>query len=236
MKIDVISLFPEMMDGVLNASILKRAQEQNIAKIRTHDLREFAEDKHRTVDDRPFGGGPGMVLKCEPLVRAIEEIKKQEDGSKKEAKIIYLTPEGRLFDQSIARELVQEEQLILVSGHYEGIDERVRECWIDEELSIGDYVLTNGVLPVLIVIDAIVRLLPGVLGNEESAAQDSFGELKILEGPHYTRPAEFRGMQVPKVLLDGNHAEIDKWRQEQGLKRTRERRKDLITKEKKEIS
>lgn len=222
MTIDLITLFPEMLEGPLNASMLKRAREQGSVKIQIHDLREFATDKHRTVDDRPFGGGPGMVLKCEPLVRAIEAVKQQEKDRK--TKTIYMTPEGRRLDQKLVRELAREERLILVSGHYEGIDERVREGWIDEEVSIGDYILTNGAIASVIVMDAIVRLQEGVLGNEESARNDSFGEDGLLEGPHYTRPEEFRGLKVPKILLSGNHAEIEKWRKQKALERTEIRR------------
>ncbi|MEM9398708.1 MAG: tRNA (guanosine(37)-N1)-methyltransferase TrmD [Verrucomicrobiota bacterium] len=226
LKIEVLSLFPEMMNGVLSSSIMGRAQDKQAVQITTHDLRNFAKDKHKTVDDRPFGGGPGMVLKCEPLVEAIEAIKKQEEAT--QTKTIYLTPEGRRFNQAVAAELAQEKRILLVSGHYEGIDERVRDGWIDDEVSIGDYIVTNGVIPALVIMDAVIRLLPGVLGNEESAEKDSFSGEGILEGPHYTRPAEFKGMKAPEILFSGNHEAIAAWRQKQGLKRTEERRKDLI--------
>lgn len=216
-----------MLNGVLESSILHRAQKQGGVRIRVHDLREYAHDRHRTVDDRPFGGGPGMVMKCEPLVEAIEAIQGLE---KERARVIYLTPEGRKFGQSVARELSARPRLLLVSGHYEGIDERVREGWIDEEISIGDYVLTNGTLAGMVVTDAVVRLLPGVLGNEESSRTESFGSENLLEGPQYTRPVEFREKRVPEILMTGNHAAIAAWRKEQAEKRTRERRSDLQAK------
>ncbi|MDX6765988.1 MAG: tRNA (guanosine(37)-N1)-methyltransferase TrmD [Candidatus Methylacidiphilales bacterium] len=224
MKIDVLTLFPEMMEGPLRTSILQRAQKAGQAVIRVHNIRDQAHDRHRTVDDRPYGGGPGMVMMCEPLVSAIEAVRTLEAEP---ARVIYLTPEGKVFDQAKAVELAALPRLVLVSGHYEGIDERVREGWIDEEISIGDYVLTNGTLPALVVIDAVVRLLPGVLGNEESAETESFSA-DLLEGPQYTRPVEFRGKKVPEILLTGNHAAIATWRHEQAERRTRERRMDLL--------
>ncbi len=223
MKIDVLTLFPEMLDGVIRSSILQRACSSGKVEIGVTDIREFAQDKHRTVDDRPFGGGPGMVMKCEPLVDAIEAARKPDLKSR----VIYMTPEGAQFDQAKAEALSQEEHLIFVSGHYEGIDERVREGWIDEELSIGDYVLTNGTIAAAVVIDAVIRLLPGVLGNETSAEAESFSS-GLLEGPQYTRPEVFRGKEVPGILKTGNHAAIRKWRHEQALERTRQRRKDLL--------
>lgn len=224
MKIDVLTLFPEMMEGPLRTSILQRAQKAGQAVIRTHNIRDHAHDKHRTVDDRPYGGGPGMVMMCEPLVAAIEAAEKLEAEP---AWVVYLTPEGSVFNQAKASELAHRPRLILISGHYEGIDERVREEWVDEEISIGDYVLTNGTLPALVVIDAVVRLLPGVLGNDESAGKDSFSA-DLLEGPQYTRPVEYRGKKVPEILLTGNHAAIAAWRNEQAERRTRERRMDLM--------
>ena len=227
MKIDVLTLFPEMLAGSLQSSILKRAQQSGRVSIRVRDIRDYAHDKHRSVDDRPFGGGPGMVMKCEPLVEAIETTRGLEAEP---GRVIYLTPEGRRFNQRVAEEYAGCERLIFVSGHYEGIDERVREGWIDEELSIGDFVLTNGTIAALVVIDAVVRLLPGVLGNGDSAKTESFGEQSLLEGPQYTRPEEFRGRKVPAVLLNGNHAEIEVWRREQSARRTQERRKDLLEK------
>ncbi|MDR1144921.1 MAG: tRNA (guanosine(37)-N1)-methyltransferase TrmD [Verrucomicrobiales bacterium] len=229
MKIDVLTLFPEMLAGPLQASIVSRAQRGGQVRIDVHDIRDYAHAKHRTVDDRPFGGGPGMVMKCEPLVECIESVQTRETVR---GRVVYLTPEGVKFDQVKALEYSKLERLIFVSGHYEGVDERVREGWIDEELSIGDYVLSNGTIAALIVIDAVVRLLPGVLGNEASAQMDSFGADALLEGPQYTRPEEFRGRKVPEILLTGHHAAISAWRKEQAARRTSERRKDLLEKSK----
>jgi tRNA (guanine37-N1)-methyltransferase len=221
MKIDVLTLFPAMFMGPLDESIIKRARETGRLDLAIHNLRDYAHDRHKTVDDRPFGGGPGMLLKPEPIFEAVEDL------ARADTRVILLSPSGRTFTQAIARELAQRERLLLVSGHYEGFDERVREQLADDELSIGDYVLTNGALPVMVVIDAVTRLLPGVLGDEESAHQDSFSH-GLLEYPQYTRPAEFRGMKVPEVLLSGNHAQIARWRAEQALLRTAERRPDLL--------
>jgi tRNA (guanine37-N1)-methyltransferase len=221
MKIDVLTLFPEMFAGPLDASIVQRARESGLLDLRIHNLRDYTHDRHRTVDDKPFGGGPGMLLKPEPLFEAVETLGNDE------TKVILLTPVGRTFNQAIARELAGEKHLLLVSGSYEGIDERVREHLADDALSIGDYVLTNGALPAMVVIDAVTRLLPGVLGDDESARDESFSH-GLLEYPHYTRPADFRGMKVPEVLLSGNHAEIAKWRMEQARRRTAERRPDLL--------
>jgi len=228
MKIDVLTLFPGMLDGVIQSSILQRACSSGKVEIKIQDIRDYTEDKHRTVDDRPFGGGPGMVMKCEPLVRAIEASR----GSNKTSRVIYMTAEGKRLDQKKVGELSREEHLIFVSGHYEGIDERVREAWVDEELSIGDYVLTNGTIAAGVVIDSVVRLIPGVLGNESSAEIESFSS-GLLEGPQYTRPEEFRGMEVPAILKTGNHEAIREWRHEQALKRTKQRRKDLLDEEQK---
>jgi tRNA (guanine37-N1)-methyltransferase len=186
-----------------------------------HQLRDYTHDRHKTVDDRPFGGGPGMLLKPEPIFEAVENLAKEN------TRVILLSPAGRTFNQAIARELATYEHLLLVSGHYEGFDERVRAELADDELSIGDYVLTNGALPVMVIIDAVTRLIPGVLGDDESAQEESFSH-GLLEYPQYTRPAEFNGMKVPDVLLSGNHAEIAKWRAEQAKLRTRERRPDLL--------
>ena len=205
----MITLFPEMFEGVLGESILKRAQEKRLVEIRLHNLRDWAKDKHRTVDDRPYGGGPGMVLKVDVVVPAIEEV--TSDERRATSKVILLSPQGKKYNQKMARELAQEERLILVAGHYEGFDERIRE-FVDEEISIGDYVLTGGELPAMVIIDSVVRLLPGALGDEESAKQESFSQENLLDHPSYTRPAEFREMKVPEVLLSGNHAEIEKWR------------------------
>ena len=221
MKIDVLTLFPAMFAGPLDESIIKRARETGRLDLAIHNLRDYAHDRHKTVDDRPFGGGPGMLLKSEPIFEAVESLAREG------TRVILLSPAGRLFSQAIARELAGIEHLLMVSGHYEGFDERVREQLADDELSIGDYVLTNGALPVMVIIDAVTRLLPGVLGDEGSAQDDSFSQ-GLLEYPQYTRPAEFRGSKVPEVLLSGNHAEIARWRAEQALLRTRERRPDLL--------
>ena len=226
MKIDLLTLFPAMAQGVLAESILGRAQRSGLVEIRVHQLRDYAKDKHHTVDDRPFGGGPGMVMKAEPLVDAIEHLRGEGENR---AWVIFLTPEGAKLTQPTVRRLAHDhKRLLLVSGHYEGIDERVRQGWIDEEISVGDYILSNGTLPALTMIDAIVRLIPGVLGNQDSAVSDSFEGEGLLEGPQYTRPEVFRGMKVPEVLLSGHHAEIEAWRREQALVRTRARREDLL--------
>jgi len=222
MKIDVLTLFPAMFAGPLDESIIKRARESGRLDLAIHNLRDWAHDRHKTVDDRPFGGGPGMLLKPEPLFAAVEQLAREN------TRVILLSPAGRRFDQAAARELSGLEHMLMVSGHYEGFDERVREQLADDELSIGDYVLTNGALPVMVIIDAVTRLLPGVLGDDASAQDDSFSQ-GLLEYPQYTRPAEFRGMKVPEVLLSGNHAEIARWRAEQARLRTRERRPDLLS-------
>ena len=221
MKIDVLTLFPAMFAGPLDESIVKRAREAGLLDLRLHNLRDYAHDRHRTVDDRPFGGGPGMLLKPEPIFEAVESLANEN------TQIILLSPGGRTLNQAILRELAQEKELLLISGHYEGFDERIRERLADDELSIGDYVLTNGALPAMVIIDAVTRLLPGALGDEESAREDSFSR-GLLEYPQYTRPAEFRGMKVPEVLLSGNHAEIARWRGEQARLRTTQRRPDLL--------
>ncbi|MDE3066773.1 MAG: tRNA (guanosine(37)-N1)-methyltransferase TrmD [Verrucomicrobiota bacterium] len=220
MKIDVLTLFPAMFAGPLDESIVKRARGAGRLDLKIHNLRDWARDRHKTVDDRPFGGGPGMLLKPEPLFEAVESL------SDERTRVILLSPAGRTFSQAVARELAGERHLLLLTGHYEGFDERVRESLADDELSIGDYVLTNGALPAMVVIDAVTRLLPGVLGDEASAQDESFSR-GLLEYPQYTRPAEFRGMKVPGVLVSGNHAEIEKWRREQARLRTRQRRPDL---------
>jgi tRNA (guanine37-N1)-methyltransferase len=223
MKIDVLTLFPAMFAGPLDESIIKRAREAGRLDLAIHNLRDYAHDRHKTVDDRPFGGGPGMLLKPEPIFEAVEGLAREG------TRVILLSPAGRPFSQAIAQELAGLEHLLLVSGHYEGFDERVREQLADDELSIGDYVLTNGALPVMVIIDAVTRLLPGVLGDEDSARQDSFSQ-GLLEYPQYTRPADFNGLKVPEVLLSGNHAEIARWRAEQARLRTEERRPDLLQK------
>jgi tRNA (guanine37-N1)-methyltransferase len=221
MKIDVLTLFPAMFAGPLDESIVKRARDTGLVDLKIHNLRDWTHDRHKTVDDRPFGGGPGMLLKPEPLFEAIESLKREK------TRVILMSPAGRQFNQAIACELAQQEELLFVTGHYEGFDERVREELADDELSIGDYVLTNGALPAMVVIDAVVRLLPGALGDDESSHDESFSH-GLLEYPQYTRPAEFRGMKVPEVLLSGNHAEIEKWRREQAKLRTKKRRPDLL--------
>jgi tRNA (guanine37-N1)-methyltransferase len=223
MKIDVLTLFPAMFAGPLDESIIKRAREAGRLDLAIHNLRDYAHDRHRTVDDRPFGGGPGMLLKPEPIFEAVESLVREG------TRVILLSPAGRPFSQAIAQELAGLEHVLFVSGHYEGFDERVRQKLAQDELSIGDYVLTNGALPVMVIIDAVTRLLPGVLGDAESAQEESFSE-GLLEYPQYTRPADFRGMKVPDILLSGNHAEIARWRDEQSRLRTEQRRPDLLEK------
>ena len=224
MRIDVLTLFPEMFAGSLGHSIVRRAIERGLLRVELTDIRAFATDRHRTVDDYPYGGGPGMVMKPDPIFAAAESVARP--GSP----IILLSPQGRRFTQQIATELASHEHLTLVCGHYEGVDERVRESLATDELSIGDYVLTGGELPAMVVIDAVARLLPGVLGSDDSTGEESHSA-GLLEYPHYTRPAEFRGHAVPEILLSGNHAEIARWRRRQSLLRTAERRPDLLTPE-----
>ena len=229
MKVDVLTLFPGMFAGPLDESIVKRARTTGRLELRIHNLRDYAHDRHKTVDDRPFGGGPGMVLKPEPLFEAVEHLTAGQDP----AHVVLLSPAGRVFNQAVAREMAQREHLLLVCGSYEGFDERIREGLADDELSIGDFVLTNGALPAMIVIDAVTRLIPGVLGDDESSLDESFSH-GLLEYPHYTRPAEFRGQKVPDILLSGNHAEIAKWLTEQARQRTQERRPDLMSRSQRE--
>jgi tRNA (guanine37-N1)-methyltransferase len=229
MKIDILTLFPEICRAPLNQSMMKRAQEKTIVDLRVHNLRDWTTDKNHVVDDAPFGGGQGMVMKPKPIFAAVEDLRNQTSNLKPQtSKVILMSPAGRCFDQQMATQLSRESHLIIICGHYEGIDHRVIEHLIDLEISIGDYVLTNGAIAAVVVVDAIVRLLPGALGHELSAADDSFvaGE---LEAPHYTRPAEFRGWKVPEVLLSGDHAEIAAWRKEQAKRRTRENRPDLLS-------
>jgi tRNA (guanine37-N1)-methyltransferase len=221
LKITILTIFPAVCRAVFAESILARAVDKGLADLRAADLRDWTSDRHRTVDDTPYGGGPGMVMKIEPIDLALADLRSPN------SKTILLSPQGRKFSDAIARELAREEELILLSGHYEGIDQRVADHLVDEEISIGDYVLTSGVLPALVVTDAIVRLIPGVLGDADSAAQDSFAA-GILDHPHYTRPANYKGWKVPEVLLGGNHAAIDKWRHEAALEATRRRRPDLL--------
>lgn len=225
MQIDIVTIFPKMFAGPFEESILKRAQEKGLVDIKAHDLREWTNDKHKTVDDSPYGGGPGMVMMIEPLYKAVQQLK-MENGKLKKRRVILLTPQGKTFDQAKAQELSKIDHLIFICGHYEGVDERVREHLADEEISIGDYVLTGGELPAMIVVDSIVRLIPRVLGKEASLDEESFSN-GLLEYPHYTRPETFHDWKVPEILLSGNHAEISKWRKEQALKRTKHRRPDL---------
>lgn len=231
MKIDIVTLFPEICRVPLSESMMKRAQENKIVDLRIHNLRDWTADKHHTVDDAPFGGGQGMVMKPEPIFAAVEELLGQTGEKSKtkdqKSKIIFMSPTGRPFDHVMARELSHESHLIIVCGHYEGVDHRVVEHLVDLEISIGDYVLTNGAIAAVVLVDAIVRLLPGVLGHEHSALDDSFSA-GLLEAPQYTRPAEFRGWKVPAVLLSGNHGQIAKWRKAESLRRTKENRPDLL--------
>ena len=220
MKIDVVTLFPGMVAGPLDESIVGRARTAVILDLRIHDLRDWTHDRHKTVDDRPFGGGPGMVLKPEPIFEAVEALRGAE------TRVILTSPGGRPFTQSVAAELAGRSHVLLVCGSYEGFDERIREHLADDELSIGDYVLTNGALPAMVVIDAVTRLLPGALGHEASAVEESFSD-GLIEYPQYTRPAEFRGWSVPEALMSGNHAEIARWRYRQAMSRTAAKRPDL---------
>jgi len=220
MKVDVLTLFPAMFVGPLDESIIRRAREDGLLELAVHNLRDWTHDRHRTVDDEPYGGGPGMLLKPEPVFEAIEDLADDE------TRVILMTPQGRPFKQAQARDLVASVRLLLICGSYEGYDERIRTL-AHEELSIGDYVLTNGALPAMVVIDAITRLLPGVLGDDASSTEESFSE-GMLEYPQYTRPAEYRGLKVPEVLLSGHHAEIEKWRNEQAEERTQKRRPELL--------
>jgi tRNA (guanine37-N1)-methyltransferase len=226
MKIDILTLFPEICRAPLSESMMKRAQENKIVDLRIHNLRDWTTDKHHIVDDAPFGGGQGMVMKPEPIFAAVEELQQSAIKNQK-SKIILMSPGGRRLDQKLATELSQESHLIVICGHYEGVDHRVIERIVDLEISIGDYVLTNGAIAAVVLVDAVARLLPGVLGHEQSAHDDSFSA-GLLEAPQYTRPAEFRGWKIPEVLLSGNHAEIAKWRKEQALTRTKKNRPDLL--------
>ena len=226
LNFEVLTLFPGTLAAPLNESIMKRAREKGLLNVTVRNIRDYTEDKHKTADDSPYGGGAGMVLKPEPIFRAFEAIASEHPGE--ELLTILLSPQGRPFDQQRAEQLAEEKRrIVLLCGHYEAIDERVIEALVDEELSIGDYVLTGGELAALVVIDAAARLLPGVLGDEESAYRDSFGD-GLLDHPHYTRPAEYRGMKVPDVLLSGNHADIEKWRRREELKATLMKRPDLL--------
>ena len=224
MRIDIITIFPEMFKSILNESILKRAQEKKKVVIRLHNLRDYTTDKHKKVDDRPFGGGPGMVMTPQPFFDALKKIK-----GKRKAKVILMCPSGKTFTQKYAKNLAKNKNLIILCGHYEGMDERVREKLVDENISIGDYVLTGGELPALVLVDCLVRLIPGVLGKEMSLWDESF-ENGLLEYPQYTRPANFRGIKVPNVLLSGNHRDIEEWRKQESMKKTKKYRPDLLKK------
>ena len=221
LKVDFLTLFPQMLEGFMSESMLGRAQKAGILDIKVHNIRDWAVDRHKTTDDRPFGGGPGMLMKPEPIFSAIEEL--QTPGCVR----IYMCPDGEPLSPKTAAELSKAGHLVILSGHYEGIDERIREKLIDREISIGDYVLTNGTLPAAVLVDAVSRHVPGVLGEENSLTFDSFNS-NLLSFPQYTRPAEFRGMKVPDVLLSGNHGEIEKWRKEQQVKKTKARRPDIL--------
>jgi tRNA (guanine37-N1)-methyltransferase len=247
MQIDIITLFPDICRTPLSESMMKRAQEKQLIDLRVHNLRDWTTDKHHVVDDAPFGGGPGMVMKPEPIFAAVEDLRARQRETlnaqcstpnaqsnsetpnlePKTPKVILMSPAGRRFDQQMATELSKESHLIIVCGHYEGVDHRVIEQLVDLEISIGDYVLTNGAIAAVVMVDAIVRLIPGVLGHDQSAVDDSFSG-GLLEAPQYTRPAEFRGSKVPDVLLSGNHAQIAAWRKEHAFKRTRKNRPDLL--------
>ena len=223
MNIHILTLFPNMFQGAFSESIIKRAQEKGIVSIGITDIRDFSTNKHRTVDDYPYGGEAGMVMMAEPVVLAIEQLKKERDWDE----IIFLTPDGETFDQGMANELSLKENIILLCGHYKGLDQRVRDHWITREISVGDYVLSGGEIPAMVVTDAIVRLIPGVLNDETSALSDSF-QNKLLSPPVYTRPADFRGHKVPEILLSGHQKKIDEWKMEQAVERTKKRRPDLL--------
>src|SRR2546426_4591315 len=224
MEFDILTLFPRIFEGPLDESILKRAREAGLVQIRVHNLRDFTHDKHRVVDDKPYGGGPGMLMKPEPIFEAVEKFQRADSC------VVLMTPQGTPFTQARAKAFAGKPHLIIICGHYEGVDERVREALVDEEVSIGDYVLTNGALAAAVMVDTVTRLLPGAIGHENGAADDSFAT-GLLEGPQYTRPAEFRGMKVPDVLQSGNHGEVAKLRAGQSRRRTKQRRPDLLERE-----
>ena len=221
LKVDILTLFPEMLQDWAHTSIIKRAQERGLVKIQWVNPRDFTTDRHKTCDDRPFGGGSGMILKPEPIFKALEKIKTSKTH------VILMSPQGKKLTQKKANELAKKPHLALICGHYEGVDERIRKKLVDEEISIGDYILTNGALAAAVVVDAIVRLVPGVLGNPESAVEESFSK-GLLEYPQYTRPRVFKGLEVPEILLSGDHKRIEKWRYQEALKRTKKTRPDLI--------
>lgn len=227
MRIDVLTIFPGMFTGFLDTSIIKRAREQGLLTVNLVDIRAYARNKHRSVDDYPFGGGPGMVLQAEPIFLAVKAL--VPEGAARKPPVILMSPQGEVFNQELAGELARQERLILICGHYEGIDERVRQVLVDREISIGDYILTGGELPAMVVVDAVTRLLPGALGDPGAAREDSFA-MGLLEYPQYTRPRSWRGLEVPEILLSGNHEQIRLWRRQQALERTWRRRPDLLAK------
>ncbi|MGF7185150.1 tRNA (guanine37-N1)-methyltransferase [Desulfitispora alkaliphila] len=224
MKVDILTLFPEMFDSPFSASIVKRAREKGLITINCTNIRDYSENKHKTVDDYPYGGGAGMVMKPEPVFNALEKMEIQRDS-----RVIVLCPGGETFSQQKADELAKSQHLVFLCGHYEGFDERIKQKYVTDEISVGDYILTGGELPAMVIIDAVTRLLPGVLGSNESAQDESF-VTGLLEYPHYTRPASYKGMEVPQVLLSGNHEEIRKWRKREAIQKTLLRRPDLLEK------
>ena len=224
MRIDIVTGFPKLLSSPLNESMIRQAKKRKLVQVRVHDLRKYAHDKHRTIDDTPYGGGAGMVLKPEPIFECVESLSKK----RRYGEVIYMAADGEKFTQKIANELSLNENLLFLCGHYKGIDERVRDTLVTRELSIGDYVLTGGELAALVVIDAVIRLIPGVLGDGESMLTDSF-QVDVLDHPNYTRPPEYRNLRVPEVLLSGDHKAIDRWRRDRRLERTRTRRKDLLS-------
>jgi len=228
-RFDILSIFPEMFVSPFDCSLLKKARDNGLIEIGVHDIRSFAQDKHHVTDDAPYGGGGGMVMKVEPVARALDHLTNGLEAGKEGTHVVLMTPQGERFDQKIAGELARQTRIILVCGHYEGFDERIRTHLVDREISIGDYVLTGGELSAMVVVDAVSRLVPGVLGNSESASLDSFA-MGLLEYPHYTRPDEYRGWKVPEVLLSGNHRDITAWRRRESLRRTLVRRPDLLEK------
>lgn len=227
MRIDIVTIFPKMFDAVLGESIIKRARSKGLIRLDIIDLRYFSNNKHKKVDDKPFGGGPGMVMNAPPFFEAVNYIRKKTKDKRLKTRTILMSPKGSTFNQKIATRLSKYEHMIVLCGHYEGIDERVRGCLIDEEISVGDYVLTGGELAAMIVVDAVARLLPDVLGNKDSHKEESFSK-DLLEYPHYTRPAEYRGMRVPDVLLSGDHKKIKEWRKNEAIKVTKKKRPDLL--------
>ncbi|MGE5837181.1 MAG: tRNA (guanosine(37)-N1)-methyltransferase TrmD [Acidobacteriota bacterium] len=232
MRIDVITIFPAMIEAALAEGVVGRARARGVLNIRVHDLRDYTEDRHRTVDDVPYGGGPGMVMKPEPLFRAVEAaVDVEKDEPRRPTPVILMTPQGRLLTHEVATRLSALERMIVICGRYEGVDERVSQALATDEISIGDYVLSGGELPALVLIDAVARLVPGVVGDAESVVKESFAD-GLLDYPHYTRPAVFRGLAVPDVLVSGNHGEIERWRAQQRVRRTEERRPDLLNREK----